>query len=109
MQPSRTPVCAFEDIDPRDLLSAVQTNTKPLSRTVFRMPQMGLGFERFLRWATQDVTAEIADPDQQTRFAVSALMNARRSLSCLMDHTFFGTVSAFVQMYRAKPAKRPIC
>lgn len=68
-----------------DLLSAVRTNTRLLSRTVLRMPQLGVGFETFLRWATEDVGTKIADPDQETRFAVSALMNARRSLSCLMD------------------------
>jgi|ERR1039458_2245862 uncharacterized protein YutE (UPF0331/DUF86 family) len=81
------PICSFESIDPMDLLSAVQTNTKLLPRTSVRLSQLGLGFETFLRWAKQDVeTAKSStDTDEETRFAVSALMNARRSLSCLID------------------------
>lgn len=87
MQASLTPLCSFEKLDARDLHSAIQTISKPLNRTVVRVSQLGLGFEAFLRWALQDVETASASPDleEQRRFSVGALMNARRSLSCLVD------------------------
>lgn len=87
MDPQLTPVCTFESLDPSDVVSAINTNSKPLSRTIVRVPQLGIGYEPFLRWAVQDAeaAAQTTDPDQQIRFSVSALMNARRSLSCLAD------------------------
>lgn len=87
LEPSITPVCLFESLDPEDIPSAIKTNTKRLARTVVRVAPLGLGYEQFLEWAVQDAEVAVAStkPDQQSRFSVSALMNARRSLSCLAD------------------------
>jgi hypothetical protein len=47
---------------------------------------LGLGYAVFLEWAVKDIEAAAdASHHQTTRFSVSALMNARRSLSCLVD------------------------
>lgn len=87
MDPSLKPVCSFESLDPDDIASVIKTNSTPLSRTVVRITGLGLGYEPFLKWSVQDVedAAACTDPDQQMRFSVSAVMNARRSLSCLAD------------------------
>jgi len=80
------PACSFESLDPSDIALAISTNSKPLSKTVVRVPQLGAGYEPFLRWAVQDIEHAVASPEpEQMRFATSALMNARRSLSCLTD------------------------
>jgi hypothetical protein len=87
VDPSLTPVCTFENLDPDDIASAIKASSKLRSRTLVRIVKLGLGYEPFLRWSLQDVedAAECTDPDQQMRFSVSAVMNARRSLSCLAD------------------------
>src|SRR5229473_3955856 len=92
-----TPVCSFETLDPGDIAAGIHTISKPLMRNLVRVAPLGLGFEAFLRWAVQDVaTAEAnTEPDPQIRFSVSALMNARRSLSCLADQYLFRDGFAF--------------
>ncbi len=87
METILTPVCKIESMDPKDLASAIQTIPKLRPKTVIRITQLGLGYETFLKWAIQDIEATSATlvNDQKCRFSVSALMNARRSLSCLAD------------------------
>lgn len=48
---------------------------------------LGLGYETFLRWALEDISAARHSPagDTQLRFCANALMNARRALSCPVD------------------------
>lgn len=84
---SLTPVCRFERLDPEDVLSAIRSNSTRLYRQFVRVAALGLGHERFLQWSVQDIGSASAstDEDQTMRFSVSALMNARRSLSCLAD------------------------
>jgi hypothetical protein len=81
-----TPQCCFETLDPRDIASAIGTS-RPRSRAVIRVGALGLGYEAFLRWSVKDIkdAASNTDPDQQVRFSVNALMNARRALSCLAE------------------------
>jgi hypothetical protein len=87
MDLSLTPVYSFERLDPRDVVSAIKTSSTRLSSTVVRIAPLGLGYEPFLKWAVQDIEAAgmSADPNDRIRFSVSAVMNARRSLSCLAD------------------------
>jgi hypothetical protein len=86
MNPSLTPLCSFESLDPKDITSAIKTNKKQLSRNMVQVAPLGLGYTAFLEWAIQDIEAAAdANHHQKARFSVSALMNARRSLSCLVD------------------------
>ena len=87
MDSSLKPVCSFERLDPKDVASAIRTVATLASRTIVRVAPLGLGYEPFLRWSVQDIhdAAASKDRDQQMRYSVSALMNARRSLSCLAD------------------------
>jgi len=86
-QPSLVPEVEIEDLDPQDLVSAAQTSSQKLARTICHLQPLGLGFEAFLRWSLEDVSASGQSPagDTQLRFCANALMNARRALSCLVD------------------------
>jgi hypothetical protein len=86
-----TPRCWSETLDPGDIPSVISTNSKPLSRTLVHVRALGLGYEPFMRWSTQDIEAAACatNADQRMRFTVSALMNARRALSCLADQYLF--------------------
>lgn len=87
MQPSLTPQLTFEELDPADIPSAVEACAGKLYKTVAWLAPLGLGHEAFLRWALEDITAATQSPagDTQLRFCANALMNARRSLACLVD------------------------
>jgi len=86
-QPSLVPEVEIEDLDPQDLLSAARTSSEKLSKTVCHLQPLGLGFEAFLRWSLEDISAadQSLTGDTQLRFCSNALMNARRALSCLVD------------------------
>lgn len=86
-QPSLTPEVEIEDLDPRDLVSAAESSPEKLARTACHLQPLGLGFETFLRWSLEDVSAAGKSPagDTQLRFCANALVNARRALSCLVD------------------------
>jgi hypothetical protein len=89
MQPLLPPACSFEVLNPSDVTDALGNTEYRLTPTKVRMKQLGLGFENFLNWAKQDVeSAADADLDVRRRFTVSALLNARRSLSCFVDQYF---------------------
>jgi hypothetical protein len=89
-------MCTFESLDPRDVTSAIKTSVALPSRTFVRIGPLGLGYEAFLKWSIQDVDAATSTSgDQQIRFSVSALMNARRSLSCLADQYILRDCFAF--------------
>lgn len=83
MNPSLSPICSFEILDPKDIPSAIQSNSRNVSKQLIRIAPLGLGYETFLKWAVQDIDA--ASGPETVRFSVNALMNARRSLSCLAD------------------------
>ena len=87
MAPSLRPICSFQQLDPRDIISAIKTSSHPLSKQFVVVPPLGLGYERFLEWSLQDINTATPNVghEQQTRFSVGAVMNARRSLSCLAD------------------------
>lgn len=77
--PSLRPQCSFERLDPMDVSSAIKTNSVELMRSGVIIARLGLGYEAFLSWAVQDVQAATsAEPTEQMRFSVSAVMNARR-------------------------------
>ena len=85
--PSLTPVCSFESLHPEDLAASIKTSSGRLSRQLVSIAPLGLGYEQFLKWSIQDIDAASAsaNADQMMRYSVNALMNARRSLSCLAD------------------------
>jgi hypothetical protein len=62
-----------------------------------RVASLGLGYEPFLKWSVQDIdtAATTTSPEQQVRFSVNAIMNARRSLSCLADQYILRDCFAF--------------
>jgi hypothetical protein len=87
IQPLLIPEIEIEDLDPKDLVSAAKTSSQNLRRTICHLQPLGAGFEAFLRWSLNDISAARQSPiaDTQSRFCVNALMNARRALSCLVD------------------------
>lgn len=85
MQQSVEPRCHFEELAPADLLSAVQSLPASPGEYLINEP-VGNGFETFLRWAIADIQAAATeDSDDRKRYATNAIMNARRSFSCLVD------------------------
>jgi hypothetical protein len=87
MEPSLIPVCSFEALDAGDIISAIRTKSGPHPRRAVRVAPLGFGYEKTLKWAIQDIeeAARSTSNDRQVDFSVNALMNARRSLSCLSD------------------------
>ncbi|MBP9144030.1 MAG: hypothetical protein KBI44_06075 [Thermoanaerobaculia bacterium] len=82
------PRTTIEVLDPADALTAVESNSADqFSRTTTFMEPQGCDFSVFVEWAILDVNAAAALPDgkDKARFLVSALMNARRGLSNLVD------------------------
>src|SRR2546430_2444448 len=83
---SKVPHVTFEQIDPKDLASAVATLENP-QRQLADLPPIGLGYDRFLQWAVADILEAKAatESDACSRHSVNAVMHGRRALSCLAD------------------------
>lgn len=82
------PVVSVEVLEPADALSAVESAAgDKFSRTSVYVEPQGLDFSIFLDWAIQDAKEASAPADEKARgrLLVSALMNARRALSALVD------------------------
>lgn len=86
MTNSKAARVTFEELAPEDLDSAVGS-LKRLRRSCVVQPKIGVGFEVFLRWALHEVmdAEKQGGSDGRERIAVSAVMNARRALACLVD------------------------
>jgi|ERR1700710_80519 len=82
------PIVTFEEMDPLDARSAIETASAPRSRTSVYLHVDGFHFQTFLDWALQDVSEarSIVAESARERFLVGALMNSRRALSCLVDY-----------------------
>src|SRR4030095_8775566 len=78
--------CSVEELEPPDLLDAVRT-VSPGHETGITHEPIGVGYERFLGFAIQDIlqAREAPSPEDRERHATNALMNARRCLLCLTD------------------------
>jgi hypothetical protein len=83
---TKTPIVSFEELDPADLASSLASlkSVKSLARKLVTQPQLGVGYETFLRWALRDIQeAETQrSRDDGERASVNAVMSARRALSC---------------------------
>jgi hypothetical protein len=80
------PVYEYEAVSPDDLIGGISTLNGRSGQGVI-LPPPGDGPDKALSWAIQEVeqAARGNDPDQRDRLSADAMINARRSLACLVD------------------------
>lgn len=82
------PTYHFEELTHfEDALDPVEQHAGGLHATRMILQPIGVGHEPFLEWALKDVrlAGDAESAGKQARYSTSALMNARRALSCLVD------------------------
>jgi len=84
---TKTPIVAFEKLEPADLASALGSLNGLHGRVTTVQPKLGGGYERFLGWALREIAdaKNAGSGNDCERTSVNAVMHARRSLSCLAD------------------------
>jgi hypothetical protein len=90
--------CSIEEMAPEDLLSAVRT-VVPGEETGILYQPIGVGYERFLGFAVEDISqaAGVTVSADRDRHVTNALMSARRSLSCLVDQYLLRDALSYVK------------